>query len=164
MRCLVLLRSTANGEREVQGIVGRTPPQSAARTKSRLAKTPTQTGECVCVCTRHIVIECEHPQHQSCALVLSWNFWIIMESQGTSEFVLVESSQSLIVSHQFTATCRNQIFTEEKRPFPALVVAMATCSNHLPGCRRPIHIIAVCCTDDLKSFGSIRCPQRLLRV
>ncbi|CAM9138874.1 unnamed protein product [Lampetra planeri] len=37
----------ANGEREVQGIVGRTPPQSAARTKSRLAKTPTQTAPLV---------------------------------------------------------------------------------------------------------------------
>ncbi|XP_042258280.1 kelch repeat-containing protein [Thunnus maccoyii] len=34
----------ANGAGEVQGIVGRTPPQSAARTKSRQAKTPTQTA------------------------------------------------------------------------------------------------------------------------
>ncbi|CAJ1086418.1 kelch repeat-containing protein isoform X1 [Xyrichtys novacula] len=32
---------------EAQGIVGRTPPQSAARTKSRQAKTPTQTAPLV---------------------------------------------------------------------------------------------------------------------
>ncbi|XP_062301026.1 kelch repeat-containing protein [Scomber scombrus] len=36
-----------NGAGEAQGIVGRTPPQSAARTKSRLAKTPTQTAPLV---------------------------------------------------------------------------------------------------------------------
>nr|XP_046237470.1 kelch repeat-containing protein isoform X2 [Scatophagus argus] len=34
----------ANGAVEEQGIVGRTPPQSSARTKSRQAKTPTQTA------------------------------------------------------------------------------------------------------------------------
>ncbi|KAM7366121.1 hypothetical protein PAMP_015589 [Pampus punctatissimus] len=37
----------ANGAVEVQGIVGRTPPQTAARTKSRQAKTPTQTAPLV---------------------------------------------------------------------------------------------------------------------
>lgn len=42
---LSFLLSPANGAGEAQGIVGRTPPQSAARTKSRQAKTPTQTGE-----------------------------------------------------------------------------------------------------------------------
>lgn len=41
------LLSSANGAGEAQGIVGRTPPQSAARTKSRQAKTPTQTCEFV---------------------------------------------------------------------------------------------------------------------
>lgn len=41
------LLSEANGAAEAQGIVGRTPPQSAARTKSRQAKTPTQAGEFV---------------------------------------------------------------------------------------------------------------------
>ncbi|XP_074517968.1 kelch repeat-containing protein [Halichoeres trimaculatus] len=35
------------GAGEVQGIVGRTPPQSAVRTKSRQAKTPTQTASLV---------------------------------------------------------------------------------------------------------------------
>ncbi|XP_051285494.1 kelch repeat-containing protein [Dicentrarchus labrax] len=35
------------GTGEAQGIVGRTPPQSAARTKSRQAKTPTQTAPLV---------------------------------------------------------------------------------------------------------------------
>ncbi|KAM9836571.1 LOW QUALITY PROTEIN: kelch repeat-containing protein [Aulostomus maculatus] len=35
------------GAGAVQGIVGRTPPQSAARTKSRLAKTPTHTAQLV---------------------------------------------------------------------------------------------------------------------
>lgn len=39
--------SEANGATEAQGIVGRTPPQSAARTKSRQAKAPTQAGEFV---------------------------------------------------------------------------------------------------------------------
>lgn len=39
--------SPANGAEEAQGIVGRTPPQSAARAKSRQAKTPTQAGEFV---------------------------------------------------------------------------------------------------------------------
>lgn len=39
------LLSTPNGAGEAQGIVGRTPPQSATRTKSRQAKTPTQTCE-----------------------------------------------------------------------------------------------------------------------
>ncbi|XP_008285100.1 kelch repeat-containing protein [Stegastes partitus] len=34
----------ANGAGETQGIVGRTPPQSAARTKSRQAKTPTHSA------------------------------------------------------------------------------------------------------------------------
>ena len=42
---LYFLLSAVNGAGEAQGIVGRTPPQSAARTKSRPAKTPTQTGE-----------------------------------------------------------------------------------------------------------------------
>ncbi|XP_037613669.1 kelch repeat-containing protein [Sebastes umbrosus] len=41
------MKGTANGAGEVQGIVGRTPPQSAARTKSRSAKTPTQTAPLV---------------------------------------------------------------------------------------------------------------------
>lgn len=36
--------SAANGAEEAQGIVGRTPPHSAARAKSRQAKTPTQAG------------------------------------------------------------------------------------------------------------------------
>ncbi|KAM9335589.1 kelch repeat-containing protein [Symphorus nematophorus] len=41
-------KGTANGAGEAaQGIVGRTPPQSAARTKSRQAKTPTQTAPLV---------------------------------------------------------------------------------------------------------------------
>ncbi|XP_022061450.1 kelch repeat-containing protein [Acanthochromis polyacanthus] len=34
----------SSGAGETQGIVGKTPPQSAARTKSRQAKTPTQTA------------------------------------------------------------------------------------------------------------------------
>ncbi|CAN9509485.1 unnamed protein product [Ophioblennius macclurei] len=39
---------TANGAgREAQGIVGRTPPQSAARTKSRQAKTPTPSAQLI---------------------------------------------------------------------------------------------------------------------
>ena len=42
---LPFLLSAANGAGEAQGIAGRTPPQSAARTKSRQAKTPTQMGE-----------------------------------------------------------------------------------------------------------------------
>ncbi|XP_018540479.1 kelch repeat-containing protein isoform X2 [Lates calcarifer] len=37
------MKGAANGAGEAQGIVGRTPPQSAARTKSRQAKTPTQS-------------------------------------------------------------------------------------------------------------------------
>ncbi|KAI9538111.1 hypothetical protein NQZ68_017816 [Dissostichus eleginoides] len=41
------MKGTANGAGEAQGIVGRTPPQSAARTKSRQAKTPTQTSPLV---------------------------------------------------------------------------------------------------------------------
>ncbi|XP_059210113.1 kelch repeat-containing protein [Centropristis striata] len=41
------LKGTVNGAGEAQGIVGRTPPQSAARTKSRQAKTPTQTAPLV---------------------------------------------------------------------------------------------------------------------
>ncbi|XP_075890223.1 kelch repeat-containing protein [Nelusetta ayraudi] len=40
-------KGTANGATEAQGIVGRTPPQSAARTKSRQAKAPTQAGPLV---------------------------------------------------------------------------------------------------------------------
>lgn len=44
---LFLNFSEANGATEAQGIVGRTPPQSAARTKSRQAKAPTQAGEFV---------------------------------------------------------------------------------------------------------------------
>uniref|UniRef100_A0A8D3B3X0 Kelch repeat-containing protein n=1 Tax=Scophthalmus maximus TaxID=52904 RepID=A0A8D3B3X0_SCOMX len=40
-------KGTANKARDAQGIVGRTPPQSAARTKSRQAKTPTQTAPLV---------------------------------------------------------------------------------------------------------------------
>lgn len=44
---LFLYFSAANGATEAQGIVGRTPPQSAARTKSRQAKAPTQAGEFV---------------------------------------------------------------------------------------------------------------------
>ncbi|XP_029310794.1 kelch repeat-containing protein [Cottoperca gobio] len=40
-------KGTANGAGEAQGIVGRTPPQSAARTKSRQAKTPTHTAPLV---------------------------------------------------------------------------------------------------------------------
>lgn len=47
LNLLPFLLSKANGAGEAQGIVGRTPPQSAARTKSRQAKTPTQTGEFV---------------------------------------------------------------------------------------------------------------------
>ncbi|XP_028285222.1 kelch repeat-containing protein [Parambassis ranga] len=35
---------TANGAGEMQGTAGKTPPQTAARTKSRQAKTPTQTA------------------------------------------------------------------------------------------------------------------------
>ncbi|KAM6894334.1 kelch repeat-containing protein [Lycodopsis pacificus] len=41
------MKGTANGAGEAQGIVGRTPPQSAARTKSRQTKTPTQTAPLV---------------------------------------------------------------------------------------------------------------------
>ncbi|XP_070849557.1 kelch repeat-containing protein [Chaetodon trifascialis] len=41
------MKGTANGAGEKQGIVGRTPPQSAARTKSRQTKTPTQTAPLV---------------------------------------------------------------------------------------------------------------------
>uniref|UniRef100_A0A8D0D6B3 Kelch repeat-containing protein n=1 Tax=Sander lucioperca TaxID=283035 RepID=A0A8D0D6B3_SANLU len=41
------VKGTANGAGQVQGIVGRTPPQSAARTKSKQAKTPTQTAPLV---------------------------------------------------------------------------------------------------------------------
>ncbi|XP_030286958.1 kelch repeat-containing protein isoform X2 [Sparus aurata] len=41
------MKGAANGAGEAQGIVGRTPPQSAARTKSRQAKTPTQTAPLV---------------------------------------------------------------------------------------------------------------------
>lgn len=40
-------KGTANGATEAQGIVGRTPLQSAARTKSRQAKAPTQAGPLV---------------------------------------------------------------------------------------------------------------------
>ncbi|KAM3590662.1 uncharacterized protein V6R79_014048 [Siganus canaliculatus] len=39
------MKGAANGE--AQGIVGRTPPQSAARTKNRQAKTPTQAASLV---------------------------------------------------------------------------------------------------------------------
>lgn len=42
--CPVVSLSLANGAGEMQGIVGKTPPQTAVRTKSRQAKTPTQTG------------------------------------------------------------------------------------------------------------------------
>ncbi|XP_047453421.1 kelch repeat-containing protein [Mugil cephalus] len=38
------MKGAANVPEETQGIVGRTPPQSAARTKSRQAKTPTHTA------------------------------------------------------------------------------------------------------------------------
>ncbi|XP_028419962.1 kelch repeat-containing protein isoform X1 [Perca flavescens] len=41
------MKGTANGAGLVHGIVGRTPPQSAARTKSKQAKTPTQTAPLV---------------------------------------------------------------------------------------------------------------------
>ncbi|KAM8746741.1 kelch repeat-containing protein [Acanthopagrus schlegelii] len=41
------MKGAANGAGEAQGIAGRTPPQSAARTKSRQAKTPTQTAPLV---------------------------------------------------------------------------------------------------------------------
>ncbi|XP_068569992.1 kelch repeat-containing protein [Cebidichthys violaceus] len=41
------MKGTANGAGEAQGIVGGTPPQSAARPKSRQAKTPTQTAPLV---------------------------------------------------------------------------------------------------------------------
>ncbi|XP_070786336.1 kelch repeat-containing protein [Enoplosus armatus] len=41
------MKGQANGVGEAQGIVGRTPPQSAARTKSRQAKTPTHTAPLV---------------------------------------------------------------------------------------------------------------------
>ncbi|KAF1380495.1 hypothetical protein PFLUV_G00164370 [Perca fluviatilis] len=41
------MKGTVNGAGLVQGIVGRTPPQSAARTKSKQAKTPTQTAPLV---------------------------------------------------------------------------------------------------------------------
>ncbi|KAG7497497.1 hypothetical protein JOB18_038682 [Solea senegalensis] len=37
------MKGKANGAEEVQRIVGQTPPQSASRTKSKQAKTPTQT-------------------------------------------------------------------------------------------------------------------------
>lgn len=36
--------SAAHGAEDAQGIMGRTPPHSAARAKSRQAKTPTQAG------------------------------------------------------------------------------------------------------------------------
>ncbi|XP_068444025.1 kelch repeat-containing protein isoform X2 [Clinocottus analis] len=38
------IKGTANGAGEAQGIVGRTPPQSSAKTKSRQAKTPTHNA------------------------------------------------------------------------------------------------------------------------
>ncbi|XP_070711332.1 kelch repeat-containing protein [Pempheris klunzingeri] len=41
------MKGPANGAGEAQGMVGRTPPQSAARTKSRQTKTPTQTAPLV---------------------------------------------------------------------------------------------------------------------
>uniref|UniRef100_UPI003AAD7D94 kelch repeat-containing protein n=1 Tax=Centroberyx gerrardi TaxID=166262 RepID=UPI003AAD7D94 len=40
-------KGAANGAGEAQGIVGRTPPQNATRTKGRQAKTPTQTAPLV---------------------------------------------------------------------------------------------------------------------
>lgn len=51
---LRFLVSAADGATEAQGIVGRTPLQSAARTKSRQAKAPTQTSE-FCTYTSHAV-------------------------------------------------------------------------------------------------------------
>lgn len=51
---LLLLFFTANGTGETLGIVGRTPPQSAAKLKSRQGKTPTQSGEFVL--THHKVL------------------------------------------------------------------------------------------------------------
>lgn len=41
------MKGTANGAGEAQGIVGKTPPQSAARTKSKPAKNPTHTAPLV---------------------------------------------------------------------------------------------------------------------
>lgn len=54
---LFLYFSAASGATEAQGIVGRTPPQSAARTKSRQAKAPTQAGEFV---RTHYIPLCFH--------------------------------------------------------------------------------------------------------
>lgn len=85
-------KGTANGAGEAQGIVGRTPPQSAARTKSRQAKTPTQStplvspsgrwGQTVCPIDAQTAILiggqgarmqfCKDPMWKLCTEDLSW--------------------------------------------------------------------------------------------
>ncbi|KAI3376539.1 hypothetical protein L3Q82_016987, partial [Scortum barcoo] len=82
----------SNGAGETQGIVGRTPPQSAARTKSRQAKTPTQTtplvspsgrwGQTVCPIDAQTAILiggqgarmqfCKDPMWKLCTEDMSW--------------------------------------------------------------------------------------------
>ncbi|XP_049923926.1 kelch repeat-containing protein [Epinephelus moara] len=85
-------KGTATGAGEAQGTVGRTPPQSAARTKSRQAKTPTQTaplaspsgrwGQTVCPIDAQTAILiggqgarmqfCKDPMWKLCTEDMSW--------------------------------------------------------------------------------------------
>ncbi|KAL7375526.1 hypothetical protein ABVT39_018911 [Epinephelus coioides] len=86
------MKGTATGAGEAQGTVGRTPPQSAARTKSRQAKTPTQTaplaspsgrwGQTVCPIDAQTAILiggqgarmqfCKDPMWKLCTEDMSW--------------------------------------------------------------------------------------------
>lgn len=86
------MKGTATGAGEAQGTVGRTPPQSAARTKSRQAKTPTQTaplaspsgrwGQTVCPINAQTAILiggqgarmqfCKDPMWKLCTEDMSW--------------------------------------------------------------------------------------------
>lgn len=86
------MKGTATGAGEAQGTVGRTPPQSAARIKSRQAKTPTQTaplaspsgrwGQTVCPIDAQTAILiggqgarmqfCKDPMWKLCTEDMSW--------------------------------------------------------------------------------------------
>ncbi|XP_026208153.1 kelch repeat-containing protein [Anabas testudineus] len=86
------MKGTANEAEEAQGIVGRTPPQSAARAKSRQAKTPTQAvplvspsgrwGQTLCPIDAQTAILiggqgarmhfCKDPMWKLCTEDLSW--------------------------------------------------------------------------------------------
>ncbi|XP_033507850.1 kelch repeat-containing protein [Epinephelus lanceolatus] len=86
------MKGTATGAGEAQGTVGRTPPQSAARIKSRQAKTPTQTaplaspsgrwGQTVCPINAQTAILiggqgarmqfCKDPMWKLCTEDMSW--------------------------------------------------------------------------------------------